>query len=223
MGPLLYPDFALAENNSWYLWLLVRCLFIIPAIQICRIISFAFCFITIAVYLFISCISYLDTSTALIASGRLIAREILRVNDSLNIVLQNLFKILSTAASLLFAGLMLSVSVNFATIKMSHIIPMPIYLVFPAVAVIIPMIIQVMMPMLIKIYVGGESVIWKWKYFARFSKDLKFVTRMIRARQGVRINVGVFGYRLFFVKKSTKVTYYNTVLSYTISAFYRIV
>lgn len=91
---------------------------------------------------------------------------------------------------------------------------MPIYLIFPAVTTIIPIFAKVMMPMMINIYVGGNKAAWKWKYYSRYSKD--YVTKMIVARQGPRVDVGVFGARLFFIKESTKVTYYYSLLSYTI-------
>lgn len=217
--PLIFPGYEVPGNMVGLLVLLMRCLFIIPMIRIVDIWSLIFCVSTIAAYLLLSCVSFLDYNAPIISLERRFVTKILSGNDILNIVLQiNSIPISIACALILFSGLVMSVAFNFATIKMSQVIPMPIYLAFPIFAFATLIIIQIMMPMLIKICVGGEEVAWKWKYYIFYSKDVKYVTRMIRARQGVRINVGLFGFRFFFVKKSTKATYYYTLLSYTISA-----
>lgn len=140
------------------------------------------------------------------------------VIDYVNIILQNLTKANGTGACVLFLnGLVLSVTFNFVTIKMSRIIPMPIYLVFPVAATILLTMMQIMVPMLVKVYSEGEEVVEKWKYYTKYSKDVKYLTRRIAARQTLRVKVGWFGYGFFFVQKSTKVTYYEAVLTNTIS------
>lgn len=86
--------------------------------------------------------------------------KIFSANDILNIVLQNLYKTISTAAAIvMFAGFVVCVTFNFVTIKMSQIIPMPIFLVFPSVSVGIQIILNVMMPIMINVCVGGEEVV----------------------------------------------------------------
>lgn len=56
------------------------------------------------------------------------------------------------------------------------------YLLFPISSALASMVIQIMLPMLIKFYMGGGKVIWNWKYYANYSKNIKYVTRMIEAR-----------------------------------------
>lgn len=206
-----------------YILFAVRGLLIIPAIEIFQIITFGFCVCTITLYTLFSCISFLDYNAPIICLERSYVIKILQGNDVVNIFLQIASTILETGASLIFlAGIALSVSINFGTIKMYSIIPISFYLFFPLASVVIPMCLQIIMPMVINIYEGGQKVVWKWKYYTNYSQNIKYVTRMITARKKVRINVGLFGFVFFFLKKSTKVTYYYTILSYTISAIMEI-
>lgn len=148
----------------------------------------------------LSIVLSLNQSAHKISLDRRTATAILLQNDAINIVLQNLSKSIEAAASFaMFAGFVLSVSFNFITIRMYDIIPMPIYLVFPFASGIILMIIQLKMPMLTGIYEGGQEVALKWKYYTQYSKDVKYLTRMIRARQSARVNAGLFGYRIFLL------------------------
>lgn len=199
-------------------FLILRYIGLIPTFQMCRLVSLAFSMITIGTYMCLSCISFLVHNAPIISLGRSYVLKILLGNDAINIIFQNLSKAISTAVSvIMLSGLVLATSVNFMTIKMHSIMPMPMYLIFLAAAAIIPIIAKVMMPMVINVYVGGNKAAWKWKVYFVLCKDIKYVTRMVGARQGPRINVGVFGFRFFFVKESTKVTYYYNLLS-TITA-----
>lgn len=197
-----------AQSDTGFFWFalfLVRCLFIIPVLQICHTISLVICSTTISMQMFLSLISSLDKSASTIFISPAFARKIMLDNDVLNIILQHLSVPIGTcAAVLMFAGLVLSTTFNFVSIGMSQIIPMPIYAIFPAVAVIIPGIMKLMMPMIINIYEGGQKVTGEWKYYAQYSKDLKYLTRKLRAARVVRANVGVLGFTFFFAKKIHK-------------------
>lgn len=217
--PLILPDFIPAGTTSWFYLDFARCLFIIPGLRMIHIYSLGFCVATTSAHLVLSCISIIDYNSPTICLERRFVTKILTENDVLNIILQTLYKPISLACAMtMFVGFVLNVTLHFVTIKMFHIIPMPLYFAFPSVAVCMLMMIQVTLPMAIKIHAGGEGMAWKWKYYSYYSTDIKYVRRMIRARQGVRINLGLFGFRFFYFKKSTKATFCYNLLSYTISA-----
>jgi hypothetical protein len=122
---------------------------------------------------------------------------------------------------LMLIGFMLSVLFNFASLKLYHIIPMPLFLFTPYVAVLILVTIQFMVKMGIDIYTKANEMVSikdKWNRIVARSSDKKYVTRRIRATRVIRFHGGFLGFKVYECTKFTKVADYEAILSYTISA-----
>ncbi|OXA48091.1 hypothetical protein Fcan01_17340 [Folsomia candida] len=118
----------------------------------------------------------------------------------------------------MFLGFWFSVSLNFMTMKTYGIVPMPFYAFFPTGSLLTGVLISFMLPMLVDVYENSGEMYAKWKHLAGRCPDKKYLKRKLRATRVVRIYGGINGYNFYVCKKSTKLTYYGWILSYTISA-----
>ncbi|OXA37884.1 hypothetical protein Fcan01_27329 [Folsomia candida] len=189
---------------------------VLPFLQICRLFSILFSGLTVGCHLILSNISWMERTSRV---GPLLAR-VLRNHAILQIILQSIENAVSALiAIIMLAGFLLSILFNFTTIKMYHVIPMPLYLFFPAVGILIPMIIQVMLPMLIEVYEGEVLLHRRWRcaLWLRHG-NIKYLKRRLTGVKVLRMYAGIKCHLFYFVKKSTKATYYYAIWSYTISA-----
>lgn len=115
-------------------------------------------------------------------------------------------------------GLNLSVLFNFMSIKMYGIAPMPLYLYFPSMAILILSIIDVLLPLGIRIHEMSVSLKWKWGRYLGHPVDREYICRKMRALQPLCINCGLTGFKFFKLSKSTKVWFYEQLLTNTITA-----
>jgi hypothetical protein len=124
----------------------------------------------------------------------------------------------SIAGSMLTAFI-LSVVFNFATSKMHHIIPMPLYLYAPSVSILIPITIHFMLKMGIDVHtISHEMVAKKWGRVICIRGNKKYVRRRIKATRVLRFHGGFLGFKVYDLTKSTKPAYYEAILIYTINA-----
>jgi hypothetical protein len=119
----------------------------------------------------------------------------------------------------MLTGWILSVLFNFATLKMHHIIPMPLYLYFPSISILIPITIHFMLKMGIDVHtISHEMVVKRWGRVVCISGNKKYVRRRIKATKVLRVHGGFLGFKVYDLTKSTKATYYEAILIYTINA-----
>lgn len=215
-----YMIFSSRSNSQFVIIVtLFRLLIIISFIQICRLFALIFCAITVLCHVVLSCINWMTRTSRKLIFGRDSARRILLGHDKLQIIIQNVqTEISSLQAVVLLTGLVLSICFNFVTIKMYHVIPMPLYLFFPAVGITIPIIIQIMLPMLIDVYEEGVVLDWRWRCTLLATKDRKHLKKKLKGIKILRLYAGLNDHLFFFTKMSTKSMYYYTILSYTISS-----
>jgi hypothetical protein len=102
---------------------------------------------------------------------------------------------------------------------MHHIIPMPLYLYFPSVSILIPITIHFMLPMGIDVHtIAHEMVVKRWgRELCRRGAN-KYVLRRIKATRVIRVHGGFLGFKVYDLTKTTKATYYEAILIYTINA-----
>jgi hypothetical protein len=145
-------------------------LILIIMIQACRMQSFIAINQTIASYLVLSIISNLDRLTGdciVLHSKRVLYKDQLSQIFSKYDELALLFKIghnyMSTACfSSMSAVFVIDVVCNFVTLKLYHVLPMPFYLFFPSVSIIIPIIVAVLLPIVVQIYENANKLTIKW-------------------------------------------------------------
>lgn len=122
------------------------------------------------------------------------------------------------AAVLMGAGFLLNISFNYVTLKLYHVVPMPMYLWFPTVSVLIPILIAILLPMMINVYEGSVQVQNLWGWHSGKSRDLKYLRRRLLGARPLRMTTGIGGVNFYFFKQSTKVTFYSAIIDYTINA-----
>lgn len=215
---ILFTDSSEISTNL--IILSFRLLFIVFAwLEFFRYCSNSFCGLIVGAHLILSIISWLQKSAPQIFLGKHISSHILQKYDTLRSILNIMHDPISVCvATVMFSGFVGCISINFATLKMYDVIPMPLYLTFPVLGVVIPTFIHIMMPMMIAVYEGAVVLQRKWGRALGLSKDVKYLKRKLRAEKAVRIYSGVFGYELYFVRNSTKSTYQYVIVGHTISA-----
>lgn len=220
---MLYKYYIPSSNQPHLgVWLKVGChllrlLQCFPVYQTTHILCKVICLAVIGGQLLLSCVTYfLKTISEL--SNPFRAADILLKHKSLEIILLMLLDIVRfLAAGFMAIGFILSVAFNFATLKMYHIIPMPLYLYCPSVSVLIPALISILLPMAISLYERDAQVHAGWRNIMHKSPGLKLLKRELSATKTLRFYAGFFGFTIFELKPGVKSTYYYAILDYTMT------
>lgn len=173
---------------------------------------------TILVHGILGCIECIDARVADISNWKK-GTENLQRHKSLEIILTLGDGAIRVGALGILAFLsVLAVMFNFVSLKLYGIIPMPMYLYFPSVAVAIPCALSFMLPMAINVYENDKKVHDKWKYYCYQSTKVKFLKRQVDATKVIRIYAGIGNFTFFEVKKAVKPRYFYETMYYTITA-----
>ncbi|OXA47102.1 hypothetical protein Fcan01_18125 [Folsomia candida] len=121
-------------------------------------------------------------------------------------------------AILMGVGLVLCVAFNFISIRMYGSIPFPLYLYFPSVAIIIPLIIDTMLPMAIRVYEETSKIRRNWEYHLNGTENRKYISRRLQAVRPLQVKCRIMGYQGLKLTKSTKVGFYSQILEHTMTA-----
>lgn len=177
------------------------------------------CLSTVLLHLLSDCVAIIAGSVQRISILRS-ATRILQEHKGLEIILAMADEFLSFAALVFMGiGLILSVLFNFVSLKMYHTIPMPLYLYFPSVSVLIVCVILVMLPLLIDVFERDVKIHGKWKYYcARRKCNFKFISRLLKGTKVIRFNAVVPGFKIYELKKGVKPRYLYEVVDYTVTA-----
>lgn len=111
---------------------------------------------------------------------------------------------------------------NVATIKLNGLIPMPLFIVFAYLAVVAPFIITRIISQTSMLYEQSSTLLEELKRTSRTRWDLKnqkYEKRFLKSLRPLSIDVDFNGFRLYISKRSMKLDYYCSVISYTITAF----
>jgi hypothetical protein len=111
---------------------------------------------------------------------------------------------------------------NFGTLKLYNIIPMPFYLFFPSVSILISVLCPIMMPMVVNIYENVNTLNVKWRQNC-IHKDcsvfeMKYLKRKIKSIKVIRVCGGILEYTLYEMNNSTKARFLFEMINYTINA-----
>lgn len=138
-----------------------------------------------------------------------------------------LFKINSRVIELVggagfFIAFILGVFCNFYTVKGYAVLPFFVYMFLPVVSVVVPILLNSTLPYAIEVYEGTEKMLKGRATKLACSKhaERKFLVKRLRAMQPLAgfVGTGLFDYRFFMVKRSTRVTFYYVYVDYTITA-----
>jgi len=127
----------------------------------------------------------------------------------------------SLVTTLFFTGFTCAVTFNIATIRAPGIIPMPFYLYFPSVSLLIIVAIHIFYSSAIRIHEVSINSIRKWKlkvFRGILKENIKYNVRRLEALPPFQFCVGFDGwmyFRLFKIVKPTRLTFYRAIADYT--------
>jgi len=110
---------------------------------------------------------------------------------------------------LLFGGLGILVSMNFASIRMHTVIPMPYFLVIPFISIVLVLAIILLMPCASEIHEDSHNFL---KQMSDLCCQKPHLLRRIKAQQTFRRNIGT----LCIIKRSTVTTFMACTVDATI-------
>ncbi|OXA37131.1 hypothetical protein Fcan01_28090 [Folsomia candida] len=197
----------------------VRLLQFLVALQICRLFPLLVCTLMFGVLIILDTVKTLDMWVVLIKFSQNKAAAQIRRYIELTLVMQVCAGFSDASIAILMGlGLILCVLFNFVTLKLYNIIPMPLYLYFPSVAIIIPFIIDTLLPLGIRVNEKTARLKTKWGKQLDLCSDRKYLQRRLRAIKPLRFDCRVAGYNLLQLVKPTKAWFYMQIMNYTISA-----
>ncbi|OXA54403.1 hypothetical protein Fcan01_10283 [Folsomia candida] len=218
---LLIPS-NLAPPPVTYALTALRFSVVAPLIQGNRLLSFFTVATTLATHLILTLISILSKATKNVRMSG-ISRSVidiyLNTYQTVQIIMAGTVEFTAAVTSIsMFLAIVMSVLVNFVTLKMYETVPLPFFAFFPTASVLVVVLIGVMFPMLVDVYENCGEMYARWKYLVGRSVDKKYLTRRLRAIRVLRFYGGINGYNIYICQRSTKLTYYGVILSYTVSA-----
>jgi hypothetical protein len=225
----LLPGIILHNFYANRLYFIVRIpITLIFAIQVCRTLPFLVVSGTVACYLTLSCISHLERITReSMAFCKYFQfkdkiSQIFSKYDELAIVLNiGQYYISSTCITAMSGVFIIDVVCNFVTLKLYHVIPMPFYLYFPSVSVVLPILIMTLVPIIVNTYENGNDLRIKWGqnciHHGSIS-EMKYLKRRLKGIRVVRVYGGILGYNLYVMNNSLKAAFLFEIINYTINA-----
>jgi len=215
----LLPQYLKILTTTKVLAFVVRVLILFFAFaELTRTFSFLLIYLIGNLQMLLDCLALIQKQTALLTLSSQFkspfhiyarVRLILRITSNSQGV--------STAA-LMWAGLVLSVCVNFACLKLHSIIPMPLFLVFPTISILIPTIVAETLPDAINCFEKSRELIKNWGTRTMTRKvNNAFYLKKVRSLRPLKLYAKVPGYNLFLLKKSTQATYYSIIIIYTVN------
>jgi hypothetical protein len=112
----------------------------------------------------------------------------------------------------------------YAIIKTYNVFPLNLYIFFPCVSIFIVCTFTMIFHMDHQVFDKSTElgriwpIVWyksKWSIVVR--KQIKEMRNILRSIRPVRLYAGIGSTKLFFVKKSTKITYWSMVITHTIN------
>jgi len=167
----------------------------------------------------IYCISILLESATLVDNTATLKRHH-SLYCRLQLIISILHGLVSPAAiGIMSLGLLVSITFNFASLRMYGIIPMPMFLFYPVVAAIVPLLAHTLLPEGTMAYETTKAITQTWSYTVRHSnspKHTKYILKKIKSIRPAGFYAGIGGFNLYLLKNSTKSTYYWIMVEYTL-------
>jgi hypothetical protein len=113
---------------------------------------------------------------------------------------------------------------NFVTFKMYSLFPFAFYLIFPFGNCFIMGLIQMLVPNLMNLYENSRSLLEKMSYKGLIRPHManRYNRRRLKALRPWRFYAGFRGYNLFYFTQSSRVTYYENIINYTINLMFAV-
>lgn len=97
-------------------------------------------------------------------------------------------------------------------------LPKAVYLFCVTLAVLVLIAISVMMPMIVDIHEVSLHIIREGKRALAHKRDIRFKRKLLASLEPYKLYGGIGNFRFYFNQRSTKITYYEIILTYLIDA-----
>lgn len=132
-----------------------------------------------------------------------------------------------TTAALMALSQMLAAICIIATIRMRGVIPMPLYLIFPTIAVFVPILVLMLLPRASNCYDKSVILLLSWRDVTSWDCARKGGMCESRARKKAtgalrpyRVYASMAGVKLYMMKRSTKATFLHSCMDATVTGFF---
>lgn len=206
----MYFLIKLQNLSGFSFWIasLVRLILVTTAnFENCRL------FVMIIIEMFVVIMQCLKFAEYCLKKGRL--KSGLIVHQHLKIALIVMDEFLHTGICLLMGvGAVTSVMVNFGTLTLYKLYPFYFYVCFLVVGVIIALVIGHTVPYMHMMFELSERILKEAAFRQR--KD-KVMRKFISATRPLSLSIGLFGHTFCKFRRSSKVEYYQVIVTYTIN------
>lgn len=121
------------------------------------------------------------------------------------------------AAFLFLVGFAICIVFLVITFKFYGTLDLLVYLIYPSVGLITLVVIKIILKMAEDVFESSSIVIRTFQKMARNSAATAVHRKQAQSLRAPKINVGINGYNFFYVSKSTKTVYYQTIIDYVIN------
>lgn len=115
-------------------------------------------------------------------------------------------------------GLIFTVVCNFIWIRLGDEVPMPLYLIFPVVGFLAPVIFLAAFTLLISLDEVTTGILRKCRFHASGSREMKYVRRRVSAMQPISMHGELLGMKVFKCNSANRSEYFSAMLNYTVTA-----
>lgn len=121
---------------------------------------------------------------------------------------------------LMSCSFMTSVISNFCVVKLFHVMTIYVYVFIPFISATYLFLIHTTFPLAIQIYKSSTKILddLKRSQMHRRYYGGRYLTKKLRAMRPLTLYAGFNDYRMFRLQNSTKSTFYNSILLYTINS-----
>lgn len=194
--------------------LIIRGIILLPVVDCLRLMAYCICSLIIAAQMGTSALTMLRKNAGLIW----------RRMDTLKLYIYGfvlymkiLIAISISLAALLGIGMGALVFANLCSIRFYERIPMPWYLLAPVSSFLITTQLCFAFWFLINLHEYTVDIKRRWVFTLQCNLDQKWFRKRIRSVQFVRMFTGIGNYRFFYIKRSTRNTFFWNVNEKTIA------
>jgi len=111
-------------------------------------------------------------------------------------------------AQLMTLAMAAGVFCNFGTIRFQAALPLPLYIFFPIISVVLPIMLYCTFPDATNVFEDSKRLIRNWKVELLRSRPNRLNLKRLESVYPIRLFAGLGGFNFFHLKNSTKSTYF---------------
>jgi hypothetical protein len=149
-------------------------------------------------------------------------RDLYLLYTRLIIITQKIDNFVTPATTGLLSGsFCLLILSNLVTIRLSSVVPMPFFMVFPTLSLVVPLAHCLMFPQAVRVFEDGSLILMQWKFLLPLlgpGVARAYRVKRLRALKPCRLHAGLGIAKFFYYKRSTFLNFCGLCLYYTVNA-----